>query len=54
MIFIKADKTNGLNVDHFNGIFYLNKVYYLSLLVDDLNSNEINQLNEYQAGLKLK
>jgi hypothetical protein len=32
-------------VDHFNGIFYLNKDYYS---VDDLNSNEINQLNEYQ------
>jgi hypothetical protein len=45
MIFIKADKSNRLNVDHFNGIFYLNKDYYS---VDDLNSNEINQINEYQ------
>ena len=43
--FLKTDKSNRLNVNHFNGIFYLNKDYYL---FDYLNSNEINQFNEYQ------
>ncbi len=40
IVFIKADKQNGLKIDHFNGIYYFNKTYYL---VDDFdwNSNEV-------------
>jgi hypothetical protein len=44
IVFIKADKQNGLNIDHFNGINYFNKTYYL---VDDLNSNEVYSIKEY-------
>jgi hypothetical protein len=44
IVFIKADKQNGLNIDHFNGINYFNKTYYL---VDDLNSIEVYSIKEY-------
>ena len=44
IVFIKADKQNGLKIDHFNGIYYFNKTYYL---VDDLNSNEVYSIKEY-------
>jgi hypothetical protein len=44
IVFIKADKQNGLKIDHFNGIYNFNKTYYL---VDDLNSNEVYSIKEY-------